>query len=229
MIDTLLADGLASGMGEKVATLVVKCLAVAGGFLVGYFVGGAVAWALDRWVFAQKAPEPVKKAVSIAAAIALAIVVALIVFGDGGGSLFGRGGGSGDGKGTPNPSENKGATTPPPAPEPKRNDITPKPVDPVPPSKPADTTVRVTILGGTDVPNNDERYYLVDDDTDAKTLAQLAEVVNARKQKAKGTIGLVIQFRSTNRPSLDPEHESITKLRKWASDAKVDVTFPAAR
>ena len=69
MFDALLADGLAGGIGEKLATYAVKCLAVAGGFLIGYLVGGRVAWALDRWVFAQKAPDQLKKAVSIASGV----------------------------------------------------------------------------------------------------------------------------------------------------------------
>ena len=114
MFDTLLADGLASAAGERIAAFVVKCLAVAGGFLVGYFIGGVAAWALDRWVFAQKAPDQLKKAVSIVFAIALALLVALIVFGEGGSGLFG--GGGGDGKGTPSQDDAKGKAAPPPAP-----------------------------------------------------------------------------------------------------------------
>lgn len=229
MFDTLLADGLASGAGEQVAAFVVKCLAVAGGFLVGYFLGGVVAWALDRWVFARKAPEPVKKAVAFASAIALAILVGLIVFGEGGNGLFGRGG-AGDGKGTPAPDDQKGKVTPPAPPEPKKTEAPPpKPAEPVTPSKPADALVRVTILGGTDVPNNDEKYYLVGDDPERKSLAQVGDVVSALKEKTKGTVAIVIHLRATNRPSLNPEHESITKLRNWAENAKVDVTFPAAR
>jgi hypothetical protein len=145
MFDTLLADGLASGAGEKLATFVVKCLAVAGGFLVGYFVGGAVAWALDRWVFAHKAPEPLKKAVSMVAAVALAILVALIVFGEGGSGLFG--GGSGDGKGTPAPDDNKGKAAPTPPPEQKKDEQPPKKDDPPKtPVSPMPGDVRITIL-----------------------------------------------------------------------------------
>ena len=108
----MLADGLGSGLAEKVAGYANKCPAVAGGFLNGYFLGKVVAWALDRWVFAQKAPEQVKKAVSFVSGLALAILVALIVFGEGGNGLFGRGGSTGDGKGT-TPADREAATTPP--------------------------------------------------------------------------------------------------------------------
>ena len=65
MIESLLADGLGSGLGEKFAGYVIKGLAVAGAFLIGYFLGHVVAWALDRWLFAHKAPDQLKKAISL--------------------------------------------------------------------------------------------------------------------------------------------------------------------
>jgi hypothetical protein len=227
MFETLLADGLVSGAGEKVAAFVVKCLAVAGGFLVGYFLGGVIAWALDRWVFAHKAPEPLKKAVAIVCAIALALLVALIVFGEGGGGLFGGGGGSGTG--TPGDDKSsKPAPTPPDAP--KKDEIPPpKPVDPVTPTKPADAVIHVTILGGADVPDG-ERFYLIDGDTARKTFDELKQLILARKQKEKGTLGLSIHFRPKNAPSLEPTHYSISQLTKWAKDvARMDVTFAAPK
>ncbi len=228
MFDTLIADALGSGLAEKVAGYAIKCLAVAGGFLIGYFLGGATAWALDRWVFAKRAPDQLKKAVSMVAGVAVAILVALVVFGEGGNGLFGGGGNAGDGKGTAAP-ETKGKTEPhQPVVAPKKDEEpAPKTVEPVAPTKPADTVIYVTVLGGADVPNNDEKYYLVGDDSNRKNLAQLTDIVAAKKEK--GTVGLVIQFRETNRPSLDPEHESISKLRRWAEKEKVAVTFPPPR
>ncbi|QJW92897.1 hypothetical protein [Frigoriglobus tundricola] len=229
MFDTLIADALGSGLAEKVAGYAIKCLAVAGGFLIGYFLGGVTAWALDRWVFAKRAPDQLKKAVSMVAGVAVAILVALVVFGEGGNGLFGGGGNAGDGKGTAAP-ETKGKTEPnQPVVTPKKDEEpTPKAAEPVAPTKPADTVIHVTVLGGADVPNNDEKYYLIDD-SNRKNLAQLADLVAAKKDQTKGTVGIVIQFRDTNRPSLDPEHESISKLRRWAEKEKVAVTFPAAR
>jgi hypothetical protein len=225
MCDALLADGILSGAGEKLAALAVKCLAVAGGFLVGYFLGGVIAWALDRWVFAHKAPEPLKKSVAIVCGIALAILVALIVFGEGGSGLFG-GGGQGEGKGAT--STDKDGKTPP-VPPPDKEPVPPiKPIDPGP-TKPADALIRVTILGGKDVPEG-ERFYLTDDDPKPKTFEELKEAVLARKEKEKGTVALSVHFRPTNAPSLDPPHYSITQLTKWAKEtAKMDVTFAASK
>ena len=48
----------------------------------------------------------------------------------------------------------------------------------------SDAVIRVTILGGPDVPG-DERYYVTDDDPRPKTFAELKEVILARKQKEK--------------------------------------------
>jgi hypothetical protein len=177
-------------------------------------------------VFAQKAPAPVKKAVSWVAAIALALLVALIVFGEGGGGLFGRGGGTGEGKGT-NPEE-KGKSEPNPAVvPPKKDEIpSPKPVEPVPLPKTTDAVIRVTILGGADVPG-DERYYLTDDDPKPKTFPELKDAILARK-KEKGTVAISVHFRPTNAPSRNPPHYSITQLTKWAEEtAKVNVILPA--
>jgi hypothetical protein len=228
MSASLLADGITSGVGERLAATVVKCLAVGGGFLVGYFLGAVIAWALDRWVFAHKAPAQLKKAVSFLAGVALAIIVALIVFGEGGNSLFG-GGNQGDGKGAPTPDKGgKQESTPPTVPQ--KKDETPRPkIEVPPPSKPADALIHVTILGGSDVPG-DERFYVVEDDPKPKTFDELKQFVLAQKQKEKGTVGLSISFRTKNAPSLDPPHYSISQLTKWAQEtAKLDVTFAAPR
>lgn len=215
MFDTLLADGgLAGAAGEKIATFVVKCLAVAGAFLVGYFVGGAVAWALDRWVFAQKAPDQLKKAVSVAAAVALAIVVALVVFGDGGNGLFG--GGGGDGKGAPSAND-KGKTAPAPAPEPKKDD-TPKKKDepPKPPPKPTPGDVRVAILSGDDV--RDGRFYVIDDDSAAKTFEEFKQAITDKRNATKTELTIVFRFK---KEPLSDNHPAVRRVVGWVNEAKL--------
>jgi hypothetical protein len=219
MFYALLADGIASGLGEKVATTIVKCLAVAGGFLVGYFVGGFLAWALDRWVFAQKAPAPAKKAVSYASAVALAIIVALLVFGEGGGGLFGRGGGTGDGKGTPNPDDNKGkaVSTPP---EPKKNEL-PKKDEPPKPVTPMAGDVRVTILSGDDV--RDGRFYLIDGDPVPKTFAEFKDAITARRAAPGPELKQVI-FRF-KKDRLSQDHPAVRNVVAWLSASGIGAPF----
>ena len=202
-----------SGAGEKVAAFVVKCLAVAGGFLVGYFIGGAVAWALDRWVFAQKAPDPLKKAVSLAAAIALAILVALIVFGEGGSGLFG---GGGDGKGQPS-QDDKGKAAPAPAPEPKKDETPPKKDEtPKPAPKPTPGDVRIAILAGEEV--KEGRFYLIEGEPTPKTFEEFKAAIAARREEAKHDLILIFRFKGV---TLSPTHPDMQRLTAWLKEAKL--------
>jgi hypothetical protein len=221
MYTSLFAD-VTSGMADKVAAYAIRGLAVGGGFLLGYALGKGVAWALDRWVFAHKAPDQLKKACALLSGVAVAVLVALVLFGEGGNGLFG-GGGTGDGKGSP---DQKGKADPTRADRTKDDSVPqPKPVDPVTPPKPADAVIRVTVLGGSDVPG-----YLLDDETKPKTFAELKDAVAARKAKEQGALGLALYFRPTNAPSLDPPHYSIGQLTRWAGDtAKLAVTFAAPK
>jgi len=210
-----------SGMAERLAGFAIKCLAVGGGFLAGYLLGGLVAYALDRWVFNKKDPDLVKKSVRMVSGLVLAIIVALIVFGEGGGGL-GLGGGEGKGTGTPT-GEGQKEKTPAPAPPDKEKQATPVPAD----TRPNEGTIRVTVLGGTEVAN--ERFYLIDDDRTPKTFAEVRAAVLARKAGDKRRMTLAILFPPPpNRLPID--HGAVTQLVKWARDeAGLDVTFPAGR
>ncbi|MCI0701014.1 MAG: hypothetical protein L0241_08020 [Planctomycetia bacterium] len=205
-----------TGAADRVAVFAIKCLAVAGGFLIGYFLGGVIAWALDRWVFAKKSPEALKKVVSIVCGIALAILVALIVFGEGGSGLFGGGGGTpGDGKGAPD-SEDKGKTPPapptPPEPKDKQPKIEIKPPDP----KPGSPEMRVVIRAGADVKNGE--FYEVDGDPNPKSLATLKEIVDTRRKDEKGELMIFFRFKSVPLP---PGHAAMRELDKWLKEAKI--------
>jgi hypothetical protein len=214
-----------SGAAEHLAALAIKCLAVAGGFLAGYLLGGAIAFALDRWVFNKKAPDLVKKCVRWVSGVILAIVVALIVFGEGGGG-FGLGGGEGKGSGK---AASEGDSKDKPASTPATPDKNPPQVSPVTPkdTRPAELVIRITILGGTDV--SQERFYLIDDDRTPRTFAEVRAAVTARKAKDTRKAVLAIYFPPPpNRLPL--EHPAVTQLVTWVRDeAGLDVTFPAGR
>jgi hypothetical protein len=214
-----------SGAAEKLAAVAIKCLAVGGGFLAGYLLGGAIAFALDRWVFARKAPDLVKKAVRWVSGLILAVIVALIVFGEGGGG-FGLGGGEGKGSGT---SGTDGHSKDKQSPQPATPDKERPPVGPVTPAdtRPAEVVIRVTILGGTDVTH--ERFYLIDDDRTAQTFAEVRAAVAKRKagDKRKATVAILFPPPPNRLPL---EHPAVTQLVTWARDeAGLDVTFPAGK
>jgi hypothetical protein len=180
--------------------------------MVGYFVGGVVAWALDRWVFGRKAPEQLKRVCALLCGLALAIVVALILFGSGGGGLFGGGGGSGEGKGTP--ADEKGKQ---PAPAQPKDDVRPPKMEPKPPEpKPTPGDVRVAILGGADV--RDGRFYILDGDRTPRTLDELKKAIADRPKEPKGEVVLV--FRFANEP-LSDSHPEMKRLSAWVKDAKL--------
>jgi hypothetical protein len=222
MFEPLLADGIASGAGEKLATYVVKCLAVGGGFLVGYFLGGAIAWALDRWVFAHKAPAQLKKLVSFGAGLALAIVVALIVFGEGGSGLFGGRGSEGEGKGTTT-SDDKGKTTPaetvPPKNEtpPKKNEKTKPPELP-----PTPGDVHVVILSGAEV--KEGRFYRIEGESVPKTLTfnEFRDAIIAKRKASKSALILIFRYQGDGLPE---DHPEIRRLNAWLDEAKLTRRF----
>jgi hypothetical protein len=201
--------------GEKhIVALFVKCLAVGGGFLVGYFLGGVIAYALDRWVFGKKAPEVVKKLLRLVAGLVVAVLVALFVFGEGGGDGFGGGAGT-DGKGKGTPDQTAPSTTPPlpqPAPSPQ-----PGPV--------GEGEVRVTVLGGADV--KAERYYQVGDDPDPKDVdGAMRELTNRKTKDAKlGTVRVVAASRNPL-PVTPVAHSAYTRLKAEAEKAGFRVVLP---
>ena len=216
MIESLLADGLGSGLGEKFAGYVIKGLAVAGAFLIGYFLGHVVAWAMDRWLFAHKAPDQLKKAISLLAGVALAVLVALIVFGEGGSGLFGSGGGDGQGKGQPTPAAD-GKTAPTPTPEPKEIPTPPKPDEPpkVAP-KPTPGDVRVAILAGDEV--KEGRFYVVDDDPAPKTFEEFKQAITARRAAKKAELTVVFRFKTA---PLSDNHPAVRRVVAWVNEAKL--------
>ncbi len=218
MCETLFADALGSGLSGKVAGYAIKALAVGGGLLVGYALGIGVAWALDRWVFAHKAPPQLKKLCGLLAGVALAILVALIVFGEGGGGLFG-GGSGGDSKGTPTPTE-KGKE--PPAPVTPKEDVkVPPKVEPKPPDpKATPSDVRIAILSGADV--RDDKFYVIDPDPAPKTFEELKTVIDARRASAKNEPALVLRYA---KEPLSDSHPEMKRLSAWVKEAKLTSRF----
>jgi hypothetical protein len=210
--------GFLENAEEAFRELITNVLLVAGGFLVGYLLGGALAWAVARYALRLKnGTEHIKAVGKPVGGIVLALIVALIVF-------TGRGKGPGEG------GEGKGAATNPSAgtAEPKAPDARtgPNVVVPKVDLKPADVTLRVTVLGGDDVKN--ERFYLLEDDRNPLTFPELKAAVEARRAREKGKVSLAILFPAKN--ALSRDHPAVTQLAKWAAEvAGLDVVFPAAR
>lgn len=201
---------------DQLAAFAVKCLAVAGGFLAGYVIGGTAAWALDKWAFARKSPDFVKKAIRVLTGIALALLIALIVFGEGGGGLFGGGGGSGqgEGKGSPTtPNDGKKADQKA-RPKPPEHKSPPQP-DGIhtPEVKPGDVFVRVRFLSD-EAPDSKRLYRL--DDSDPLTFDQLKAAILKKKPEGGGRVFIVPDFPEKNPIARDSKN--VTQVYSWAEN-----------
>jgi hypothetical protein len=213
-----------SGLADRVALLAIKCLAVAGAFLFGYFLGAAIVWGIDKWVLAKKTPDTIKKICKTLIGVIVAIIVALIVFGEGGNGLFG-GGGGGEGKGTPN-SESSSEQGKHSQQATRDGNVQSSPLPKPPEAKSADLIIQVIIYGGSKV--LDDRFYQIDGDQMLMSLKELQGAINTRKSKEKGKVAIAIRLASDqNSASGDPR--AINMVIDWAREQGLDVTLPANR
>jgi hypothetical protein len=218
-----------SGIADKAADLALNCLAVAGGYLVGFLFGAAVAWALDRWAFAHKTPEPVKKGIAILAGIAVAVLVALLVFGKGSGSGGGSGDGTGKNAGSPSDAPaDAGKQAPPP-----RDTKTPPPkIEPTPSPRvePDAPQIKVTFLGG-DAVSSGERFYLIDESGEKRhTFDEVKAAIEKKKQEAGSRqLILVVQYPSDPKLAADAQSRTVSQVKDWAKSRGVDVIDPGKK
>ena len=164
---------------ERVTSVIVNGLAVAGAFLAGYILFGVLAWFLDRWLTGGKAPEQLKRASKVVGGLIVAIIVALILF-NGGGN--GAGGDKAGGGPTPQKAEgDQSGSGPPPITPPV---VAPPEKDPlIPPNANAKiVVVGVTIVMGSDEKITGGKYYRLDGKADLFTLDDL--FVEIRKEHA---------------------------------------------
>lgn len=207
---------------DKLTALGMKCLTVAGGFVVGYVIGWAIAVAANKWVLKkEKTPDGLKQLLRVVCGIAVALLVAVsLMWGSGDGA-----GGDKDKSGTSDSTQDK-KTGPPPAETPKDEKKSPTPATPIDP-RPTELTIRVTVLGGTDV--RDDKFYLLDDDRTAKTIREVKDAVTAKRAKdTRKAVVAVLRSPPPNRVPLD--HGAVSRLVSWVQDeAKLDVTFPVEK
>ncbi len=213
---------------EQIAAFAVKCLAVAGGFLAGYVIGGMGAWALDKWALAKKSPDVLKKTISFLTGVALALLIAFIVFGDGSGSGWLGGGGGPDGPGNNSNNPDSGQ---------KPDSNAPKPVDPnvqpkidmqkTPELHADDPKVRITFLGGDAVQG--DRFYLIDDDAIPKSFVELKALVQKRKETASGPLTLIVLYPTDPKQRIDPSSINVTQVTSWAEGLGIGVFKPGKK
>lgn len=196
----------------NLAKLIEGILATAGGFLVGYILAAIAGWLFDKYLLKRKSPEFLHKVCRLLGGLILAIIVALLVFGGGGGEGNGTGEGTGNGKASPA----NGTIDPSSTNDPKQISLKPLP--------PVEERIRITLLGGTDV--KDQKFYLIDDETVPRSLAEAKAAIQKAKDATTKTLGLEIRFAAQN--ALPQDHPAVTQLARWAREsAGLTVTFPA--
>ncbi len=207
---------------DRIAALAVKCLAVAGGFLAGYVLGGIIAWAADRWAFRQKTPDFIKKSTQVLFGIALAILVAMIVFGEGGGGGLLGGGGPEEGKGegvAPAQNDQQKQSLP-------EKDKPPVKVDP-PPSpmgSPDAPFVKVTFLGG-DAARGD-RLYLLGDDQTPRTFEEVKAALEELKKKSPEDGYVLLVFPADPKLAIDEKSRNVSRVTGEAGRLGLETRRP---
>ena len=200
---------------EQIAAFAVKCLAVAGGFLAGYVIGGIGAWALDKWALAKKTPDVLKKTISFLTGVALALLIAFIVFGDGSGSgwLGGGGGNDGPGNNTNNPDSGQKSDS---------NPVDPKVQPKIDAQKtPAETDVLiVTFLGGEEV--QADRFYKLDG-SDPMSFEHLKAAILKRKETTKRALKLEREFSTDPGNKISKDSINVRQVENWAEGQGIKI------
>ena len=179
--------------------LVVKVLAVAGGGALGFLGGGLLLRALCRFLFVRRPPRRAVLTTRILGAVVLGWLVYLWVFGSGGWGWLGGGGGwwpfggrGGAGNGAssaPMPTAQKQAPT--------------KEAEPV----------RVLVLGGRKVV--DQRFYLVEGESQAWTWPELVNYLTRQLQKEPDLrVAEIILYKD----SVDRDNPAVSDLETWAKE-----------
>jgi hypothetical protein len=204
--------------------LVMKVLAVLGGFAVGWLAGDGLLRLTARFLLRKKeVPRGMRLVAQVLGGVALAWGVWLWVSGTGGGGpgqggLFGPGFGLSPGKGGKGEGEE---------PKEKKPAEVPKKPDAAPDSAAAKDaeTLRIDLLGGQRV--REERFYVLAGEEEARTLAGLRDAVVARRRQAdlpplRG-IEIMVYENSVAR-----DHPAVRDLERWAreNDLTVSLSFP---
>jgi hypothetical protein len=192
-----------------IGMLLLKLLAVAGGAAIGVLGAGVTVKFILALTIRRKAPLNLIRAFQVLGGGGLGLAVYIWAFGSGG-SGFGSGGGVGGiGQGAAEQPVNNLVSQ-----------IAPPESD-LPPAKsadPAHRTIRVDMLGGSQV--NARRFYKLEGDTQPFTLAELGPRILDKHCQG---IEVVIHPNSVAQ-----EHPAVHELGKWArqNNLTVSLSFP---
>jgi hypothetical protein len=201
---------------------VMKWLAVAGGATIGWLGSGLLLRLLVRLSLGRTVPRKVLLPVRTLGALALGLAVWVWASSPGGlgpglGGWLGLGGSGGQPPGLKTePAPQAQATAQRDVDTPKRSETEAEP-------RLGQDTLRIDILGGARV--QQERFYLLEGEKEARTLAEVRKAIQARRQEQdKAPLkGIVIMVYGS---SVARDHPAVKNLEAWAKDNGLSVTFP---
>lgn len=197
----------------------VRLLAVAGAAAIGGLFVGYVGRRIGRLVARRDMPRPPLQALRLVGALAFGWVVWLMVFSPGREGLFGGGGSLFGGRGA---GDQEAAAPAPNVQTAQRPGARPEPVLPRP-TPTAPETVRIMLLGGPRV--QDGRYYVIEGETQPRTLTEVKRMVKERQDKA-GVRGIELLIYEN---SVARNHPAVRDLERWAQQNDLTVTVPPTK
>lgn len=194
----------------------VRLMAVAGAAAVGGLFVGFVGRRIGRTVARRDMPRPPLQALRLVGALAGGWVMWLLVFAPGWDGLIGGGGSLFGGRG----AGDQEAAAPAPNVRTAHQPAAAEPPQAVPA---ASQTVRITLLGGPRV--QESRYYVVEGETQPRTLIEVKRIVKERQEKA-GVRGIELLIYEN---SVARNHAAVRDLEQWARQNDLTVTIPPTK
>jgi hypothetical protein len=191
---------LLATMMEHARQIIQAILTIIGATFIGAFAIGFLGNYISQTLTSKKLNPTFLRFVRILGGLSTGFVVSMFVFNGSGG--WGLGGGSGSGPGTGVNSAEKLVAGPPQGKT----------------SNPPSPAIGVTVLGGTRVAN--EKFYLIDGQSNPKTLFDLQQMVKSAQTTDPGHLTLRIYD-----DSVAQDHPAVALLENWLRDQKWRVTI----
>jgi hypothetical protein len=189
----------------------VKLLAVVGGAGAGAWVVGFVVRRVKKWLGRREPTGVIGRSLRFIGAFGGGLLVWFMVFAPGGSGLFGGGGSLFGEKG-------KGAVSSLPG-----DTLRTSTREPAAPSGGGHApAMRIILLGGTKVAQ--ERFYLIEGEKEAHTLAEVKAAIKERQGAGMNAIELLIYENSVAK-----SHPAVKDLEKWARDNNLTVSEPPTK
>lgn len=210
-----------ASVGETIGNILVKVLAVAGAWVIGYFATLALLWIVSKLAFNKRLPKQVTRLLCVVGGVAAALLVGWLLFvatGGGGGWGFGPGFGFGTGKGSGTSGDERPATSGSESTKPPRS----TPEGATEPG--AAPPLRILMLGGDRVKKIGDKefaFYRIQPDGPELAFDGIRTAIRDRAKSIPPLKGIVIIIEDD---SVAQNHPAVKRLEELAKDERLAVT-----